>query len=89
MGTVFLLNAGALYLLPLIGHALHLSQHHFGVWAGVAIHDITSVVGASLLPECCGHLLRTFFDAHAHEFTQVTKPRIGDGIAGKVSFAFP
>lgn len=47
MGTVFLLNAAALYAFPLIGHALHLSQNQFGTWAGVAIHDISSVVGAS------------------------------------------
>ncbi len=47
MGTVFLLNAVALYLFPLLGHALHLSQTQFGTWAGVAIHDISSVVGAS------------------------------------------
>jgi len=48
MGTVFLLNAVALYLFPFLGHALHLSQHQFGVWAGVAIHDISSVVGTAL-----------------------------------------
>ena len=48
MGTVFLLNAIALYMFPFLGHALHLSQHLFGVWAGVAIHDVSSVVGASL-----------------------------------------
>ncbi len=48
MGTVFLLNAAALYLFPVMGHALHLSQHQFGTWAGVAIHDISSVVGAAL-----------------------------------------
>jgi uncharacterized integral membrane protein (TIGR00698 family) len=47
MGTVFLLNAAALYLFPPLGHALHLSQTQFGTWAGVAIHDISSVVGAS------------------------------------------
>ncbi len=47
MGTVFLLNAAALYVFPLIGHVLHLSQTQFGTWAGVAIHDISSVVGAS------------------------------------------
>jgi uncharacterized integral membrane protein (TIGR00698 family) len=48
MGTVFLLNAVALYLFPFLGHALHLSQHQFGVWAGVAVHDVSSVVGAAL-----------------------------------------
>ena len=47
MGTVFLLNAAALYLFPLIGHALGLSQTQFGTWAGIAIHDISSVVGAA------------------------------------------
>ena len=47
LGTVFLLNAAALYLFPLLGHALHLSQTQFGTWAGIAIHDISSVVGAS------------------------------------------
>ena len=47
MGTVFILNAVALYLFPVLGHAMHLSQAQFGTWAGVAIHDISSVVGAA------------------------------------------
>ncbi len=47
MGTVFLLNAAALYVFPIAGHTLHLSQAQFGTWAGVAIHDISSVVGAA------------------------------------------
>ena len=47
MGTVFILNAVALYLFPVLGHSLHLSQAQFGTWAGVAIHDISSVVGAA------------------------------------------
>lgn len=47
MGTVFILNAVALYLFPLLGHAMHMSQAQFGTWAGVAIHDISSVVGAA------------------------------------------
>ena len=46
MGTVFLLNAVALYLFPVLGHLLHLSQGQFGTWAGVAIHDVSSVAGA-------------------------------------------
>jgi uncharacterized integral membrane protein (TIGR00698 family) len=48
IGTIFLLNAVALYVFPLAGHLLHLSQAQFGLWAGVAIHDISSVVGAGL-----------------------------------------
>lgn len=45
--SIFILNAGALYLFPIIGHALHLSDIQFGTWAGVAIHDVSSVVGAA------------------------------------------
>ncbi len=47
IGTVFLLNAAGLYLLPEIGTALHMSQEQFGVWAAVSIHDVSSVVGAA------------------------------------------
>lgn len=46
VGTVFLLNAIALVIFPVLGHALALSQHQFGVWSGIAIHDVASVVGA-------------------------------------------
>lgn len=46
LGTIFILNAIALLIFPLIGHALHLSQEQFGLWAAVAIHDTSSVVGA-------------------------------------------
>jgi uncharacterized integral membrane protein (TIGR00698 family) len=47
LGTVFILNSVALFIFPPIGHALHLSQHQFGIWAAIAIHDTSSVVGAS------------------------------------------
>ena len=47
LGTVFMLNAVALYLFPPVGHALGMSQVQFGEWAGMAIHDISSVVGAA------------------------------------------
>ena len=47
IGTVFCLNAVALYVFPPLGHALHLTQNQFGVWSGVAIHDVSSVVAAS------------------------------------------
>ena len=46
MGTVFMLNAVALYLFPVLGHWLDLSQGQFGTWAGIAIHDVSSVAGA-------------------------------------------
>ena len=47
LATVFVLNAVALYLFPVIGHALDLTQLQFGTWAGIAIHDVSSVVGAA------------------------------------------
>lgn len=47
LGTVFVLNSVALFLFPVIGHALDLSQNQFGVWSAIAIHDTSSVVGAS------------------------------------------
>ncbi len=47
LGTVFVLNSIALFLFPIIGHALNLTQHQFGVWAAIAIHDTSSVVGAA------------------------------------------
>ncbi len=47
MGTVFLLNSVALLLFPTIGHLLHLDQNQFGLWAALAIHDTSSVVGAA------------------------------------------
>ncbi|HET6229173.1 MAG TPA: putative sulfate exporter family transporter [Longimicrobiaceae bacterium] len=47
LATVFILNAVALYLFPAVGHALRLSQGQFGVWAAIAIHDTSSVVGAA------------------------------------------
>ncbi len=47
MGTVFALNSVALFLFPAIGGALHLTQTQFGLWSALAIHDTSSVVGAS------------------------------------------
>jgi len=47
LGTVFILNSIALFAFPLIGHSLDLSQNQFGIWAAIAIHDTSSVVGAS------------------------------------------
>ena len=47
LATVFTLNAVALLLFPLIGRLLHLNQAIFGAWAGLAIHDTSSVVGAA------------------------------------------
>ena len=46
LGTIFVLNAIALFIFPIVGHALGMSQQDFGTWAAIAIHDTSSVVGA-------------------------------------------
>jgi uncharacterized integral membrane protein (TIGR00698 family) len=47
LGTVFVLNSVALLAFPVIGSALHLTQTQFGLWSALAIHDTSSVVGAT------------------------------------------
>jgi len=47
LGIVFMLNALALLIFPWAGHLLHLSEAQFGLWAALAIHDTSSVVGAT------------------------------------------
>jgi len=47
LGSVFILNSVALFLFPVIGYLLHLSQEQFGLWSALAIHDTSSVVGAT------------------------------------------
>ena len=47
LGAIFILNSVALLIFPPIGNALHLSQSQFGLWAALAIHDTSSVVGAA------------------------------------------
>lgn len=62
LGVVFLLNAVALVVFPLIGHRLALTPGTFGTWAGLAIHDVSSVVGAA-----------TTFDANSLPSAVATK----------------
>jgi uncharacterized integral membrane protein (TIGR00698 family) len=47
LGAVFILNSMALFLFPAIGFALHMTQSQFGLWSALAIHDTSSVVGAT------------------------------------------
>jgi uncharacterized integral membrane protein (TIGR00698 family) len=47
LGVIFLLNSIALIVFPPIGHWLDLTQHQFGLWSAIAIHDTSSVVGAA------------------------------------------
>ena len=47
LGSVFILNSIALLLFPVVGHLINLTQKQFGIWAAIAIHDTSSVVGAA------------------------------------------
>lgn len=47
LATVFSLNAIALFVFPPLGHLFHLTPEQFGMWAAIAIHDTSSVVGAA------------------------------------------
>ena len=47
LGAVFILNSIALFIFPLIGYAFHMTQSQFGLWSALAIHDTSSVVGAT------------------------------------------
>ena len=46
LATIFVLNAVALFIFPVLGQWLGLTQQEFGTWAAIAIHDTSSVVGA-------------------------------------------
>ena len=46
IGTIFTFNIAAVLLFPQLGHLLHLDAHAFGLWAGTAINDTSSVVAA-------------------------------------------
>ncbi|MBQ4280047.1 MAG: putative sulfate exporter family transporter [Rikenellaceae bacterium] len=47
LGVIFLLNSVALIVFPMVGHMLGLTQHQFGMWSAIAIHDTSSVVSAA------------------------------------------
>ena len=49
IATIFTFNVAAVLTFPAIGHALGLSPHAFGLWAGTAVNDLSSVVAASTI----------------------------------------
>lgn len=48
LGTIFMLSTTGLIIFPIIGDYLKLTQHQFGVWAGLSIHDTASAIGAAM-----------------------------------------
>lgn len=97
IGTVFLLNALALVGFPPLGHALHLSPDAFGLWAGIAIHDISSVVGAgiaygggALQTATAVKLSRTLWIAPlTFGIAWLRRRRAGDAAGGRARLAVP
>lgn len=55
LGVIFILNAVALFIFPPLGRAFEMTDHQFGTWAAIAIHDTSSVVGAgdAFSPAAC------------------------------------
>lgn len=47
LGIVFMLNSIALFVFPALGHLFEMTQHQFGMWCAIAIHDTSSVIGAA------------------------------------------
>jgi uncharacterized integral membrane protein (TIGR00698 family) len=45
--TIFIFNILAAVLFPVLGHLMGLSQSAFGLWAGTAVNDTSSVVAAA------------------------------------------
>jgi uncharacterized integral membrane protein (TIGR00698 family) len=47
IGLISLCGTLSIFLVPLIGHALHLNTREFGSWAGAAVHDVGQVIATA------------------------------------------
>src|SRR6266511_776106 len=82
LGAVFILNSIALLVFPLIGHGFGLSEEQFGLWSALAIHDTSSVVGATAkygaAALAVGATIRTWLPAGKEAFDIFTEvARVG------------
>ena len=48
LGVIFIFNAIAIAILPIIGNNIEMSSEQFGSWMALAVHDTSSVIGASM-----------------------------------------
>ena len=46
ISTIFLFNVLAVFIFPFLGHLMNMSDFGFGMWAGTAVNDTSSVVAA-------------------------------------------
>lgn len=93
LGTVFILNAVGLMIFPLIGAALALPEKEFGLWAALAIHDTSSVVGAAakyggaaLAVGTTVKLARALWIVPITLLTAILRPREGEGRATEIQW---
>ena len=56
ISTIFLFNVIAAFLFPFLGHTMQMSDFHFGLWAGTAINDTSSVVAGYTFSDAAGNL---------------------------------
>jgi uncharacterized integral membrane protein (TIGR00698 family) len=49
IAAILLLGAISLFLFPLVGHVLHLSDHAYGLWAGLAVDNTAEATAAGAL----------------------------------------
>ena len=49
MTIIFLLNAAAIIVFPIVGNFLEMNNFEFGAWSALAIHDTGSVIGSALI----------------------------------------
>ncbi|MDA8438177.1 MAG: putative sulfate exporter family transporter [Propionibacterium sp.] len=47
IGTIFTFNIAAVIIFPVLGHLMHMSGRSFGLWAGTAVNDMSSVVATA------------------------------------------
>jgi uncharacterized integral membrane protein (TIGR00698 family) len=64
--VIFLLNAVGVYVYPVIGHALNMTDAQFGSWAAIGVHDVAGVVAAG----------KAFSDAAADQATIIKLTRV-------------
>ncbi|WIB13861.1 putative sulfate exporter family transporter [Curtobacterium sp. MCPF17_052] len=85
VSTIFLFNVAAVVVFPVVGHALGMSQHAFGLFAGTAVNDTSSVVAAASTYGSGGGGLRGRREAgpDAHDHPGGPRPRVARRTPGR------
>lgn len=96
LGTIFTLNAIALFIFPPLGNLLGMDDTQFGYWCAIAIHDTSSVVGAAaerselaLQIATTTKLIRALWIIPLSLIIAVVYNRKGEGGQGKKKITIP